>query len=207
MHRQWRRAAVQSTKLHIHLHTGPCAATLGNKAFGLHQRLQESPCWHVLVTPSTSITFAAEYGLRIICDNARLFQDPYSMLDVKYLTIRQSIVRGLQHIRQLFADPVDHSMPDAQPVNDSSDINSILGPHELLRIFDCLSPSDVLGSAALVCKRWCALSPLGCGSVSSDRAISHCHSKMIARRCPAGPTSRRATSSGSRGCLLRKLLC
>ena len=145
--------------------------------------------------------------LGIICDNASLFRDPYSMLDVNYLTIRQSIVRGIQRIRQMFAHPVDHSMPDAQPVNDSSDINSILGPHELLRIFDCLSPSDVLGGAALVCKRWCALSPLGRGSICSDRAISHCHIKMLTRRCPAGPTSRRAMSSGSRGCLLRKLLC
>ena len=63
------------------------------------------------------------------------------------LTIGQSIVRGVQHIQQLLGDQVDHSMPDTQPAKDVSDINTILGPHELLRIFDCLSHSDVLGGA------------------------------------------------------------
>jgi F-box-like len=95
----------------------------------------------------------------MILDNATLLQASYSMLDSTYSTIRQTIVGFHQRIQQMVADPVDHSMPDTQPVSDSSDINSILGPHELLRIFDCLSPSDVLGGAALVCKRWCALYP------------------------------------------------
>lgn len=39
-------------------------------------------------------------------------------------------------------------------VHDSSSINSILGTHELLLVFDCLPASDVPSRAALVCKRW-----------------------------------------------------
>lgn len=147
----------------------------------------------------------------MILDDATLLRASYSMLDSTYSTIRQTIVRGFQRIQQMVADPVDHSMPDTQPVSDSSDINSILGPHELLRIFDCLSPSDVLGGAALVCKRWCALLPLGCRSRCTcelQEAVSPCHSKLkVAHRFNAGPTSHRAMSSGSLGCPLRKLLC
>lgn len=39
---------------------------------------------------------------------------------------------------------------------DSADalINVVLGADELCRIFDCLTPYDLLSRAALVCRRW-----------------------------------------------------
>ena len=41
--------------------------------------------------------------------------------------------------------------PDSPTVNE---VDRLLGHTELARIFDLLPPEDLLGRAALVCKRW-----------------------------------------------------
>lgn len=72
------------------------------------------------------------------------------VLDVADSASRETTEQSVQH------QPSDtaHSMPDITPESDSSCVNRILGMHELLRVFDFLSPSDVASRAALVCRRW-----------------------------------------------------
>ena len=41
--------------------------------------------------------------------------------------------------------------PDSPTVNE---VDRLLGHTELARVFDFLSPEDLLGRAAFVCKRW-----------------------------------------------------
>lgn len=51
-------------------------------------------------------------------------------------------------------DTADMHAGPVVKMDDLSAINSILGGDELLKIFDLLTPKELLTTAALVCSRW-----------------------------------------------------
>lgn len=68
---------------------------------------------------------------------------------------------GIEDLREIIggAVPTDTSgTPStheaALDVLHGSDMTHLLGDDELLAIFDHLSPAELLGATALVCKRW-----------------------------------------------------